>query len=287
MYITFLQTADPYGYKPMLDTTSRTVIEYCRRHDFAYESYVGIKRGYFPWHATFNRMFMLVELVDRGFRGWAIYLDADAYVHDLDFDLAGWLTPLADRAAIMTSIPGAPFPWCINAGVLAFNLGHDKGIEIVRRWRDRFLQINDDRLRDMEIWDDGDSDQSMLFELLDRDASLRAAVHFDDGAILNSPGAAFIRQLLRSLSSSLDARVQALAVATAVALGPDRTFATNLPGTIAASLYRGILGREPDAGGLAGYAGHIDHVGMEEGIRHVASELVRSEEFRRKYSGNP
>ena len=77
------------------------------------------------------------------------------------------------------------------------------------------------------------------------------------------------------------------AVATAVALGPDRTFATNLPGTIAASLYRGILGREPDAGGLAGYAGHIDHVGMEEGIRHVASELVRSEEFRRKYSGNP
>lgn len=276
MDIIFLQTADPYRYKRMLDATARTVIEYGRRHGHGYESYVGIKRGYFPWHATFNRMFQFRELIDRGFAGWAVYLDADAYIHDMDFDLTTYLHGHADRAGIMTSIPGEPYPWCINAGVILLNLGDVRGREIATRWLDRYLAIDDGRLRTMEVWDDGESDQSMLFELLHHNPHLREAVHYDGGSIINAHNARFIRQLLRSLSPDLESRTNALeALADAVVSGK-----TNLSTTIVTALYRSILGREPDSGGLGAYSNLVDLRGVEEGTRYVADELLNSDEYR-------
>lgn len=280
MDIVFLQTADPFRYKRMLDATARTVTEYCRRHGFGYESYVGIKRGYFPWHATFNRMFQFRELLDRGFAGWAIYLDADAYIDDLDFDLRSFLSDRADRAGVMTTIPGAPTPWCINAGVVFLNLGHERGREIAMRWLDRYLDINDVRLRTMEIWDDGESDQSMLFELLQQDPSLRDAVHYDDGRVINSHDARFIRQLLRSLSLDLESRTTTLEAQVDAILGTS----IDLAPLLVTALYRAILEREPDKGGLEAYARYVDDKGAEDGVRFVAAEMLGSEEYRARRS---
>jgi len=276
--IVFLQTADPFRYKRMLDATARTVTAYCQRHDFSYESYVGIKRGYFPWHATFNRMFQFRELLDRGFSGWAIYLDADAYVHDPEFELEAYLRSHADRAGIMTSIPGEPHPWCINAGVVLLNLGNPGGREIATRWLDRYLSIDDSRLRQMDVWDDGESDQSMLFELLHHNSHLREAVHYDDGSVINAHNARFIRQLLRSLSPDLESRTRALEALT----GSLHSGTTNLSTIIVSALYRSILGREPDQGGLTAYSNLVDVQGIEEGTAYVANELLGSEEYRRR-----
>jgi hypothetical protein len=278
--IVFLQTADPFHYKRMLDATARTVTEYCRRHEHAYESYVGIKRGYFPWHATFNRMFQFRELLDRGFRGWAVYLDADAYIHDMDFDLTDYLNRHAGRAGIMTSIPGEPHPWCINAGIILLNLGDERGREIATRWLDRYLSIDDARLRQMEVWDDGESDQSMLFELLDHHPHLRESVHYDDGSVINAHNARFIRQLLRSLSPDLESRTRALeALSTTLVKGT-----ANLSDIIVTALYRSILDREPDKGGLDAYSNLVDHRGIEDGTCYVARELLDSQEYRNRYN---
>lgn len=277
--IVFLQTADPFRYKRMLDATARTVIEYCRRHGTQYESYVGIKRGYFPWHATFNRMFQFKELLDRDFRGWAVYLDADAYIHDLDFDLAALLHQRSDRAGLMATIPGAPHPWYINAGVILLNLGNEEGREIATRWHDRFFRIDDGRLRGMDVWDDGESDQSMLFELLIEDAVLRDAVDYDDGSLINSHDARFIRQLLRSLSPDLERRTRSLEALVDVVLGTQ----ADTPTAIVNALYQGILERDADHSGLQGYARHIQLHGIEDGTRYVAKALINSEEYRARF----
>jgi hypothetical protein len=275
--IVFLQTADPVRYKRMMDATARTVIEYCRRHGCAYENYVGVKRGYYPWHATFNRMFQLHELVSRGFRGWAVYLDADAYVHDLDFDLAAYLRQRSHRAGIMTTIPGQPNPWCINAGILLFNLGQELGRELAQRWLDRYLSIDDVRLRAMEVWDDGDSDQSMLFELLQDNLHLREAVEYDDGRVFNAHDAQFLRQLLRSLSPDFETRTRELeALTDSIVSGRP-----NVSELVVTGAYRAILGRNPDKGGLAGYANFVDLNGIEAGTEVVLTELLKSEEYRR------
>jgi len=274
--IVFLQTADPYRYKRMLDATARTAIQYCERHGYAYESYVGIKRGYFPWHATFNRMFQLRELIDRGFRGWAVYLDADAYVNDLDFDLAAYLTARANRAGIMTTIPGEPHPWCINAGVLLLNLGHAVGREIAELWLGRYLDIDDADLRTMAIWDDGNSDQSMLFEILHHNPHLRAAIEYDDGQFINAYQARFIRQLLRSLSPDLETRTRELETVTGSLVA-----AQPVASSVVSALYRALLQREPDEMGLAAYVNHVAIHGVEEGTRFVADEIIHSEEYRR------
>lgn len=281
MDIVFLQTADPHRYKRMLDATARTVTEYCRRHGFAYESYVGSKRGYYPWHATFNRIFQFRELIDRGFDGWAIYMDADAYIHDLDFDLAGFLRSRPDRAGVMTTIPGAPIPWSINAGVVLLNLGDSRGREIVARWLDRYLRIDDGRLRTMDVWDDGESDQSMLFDTLNSEAVLRDSIDYDDGRLFNSHDARFIRQLLRSLSPDLGERTRALENAVSAVLR-DHAANTPLASAITSGLYRAILCRDPDRAGLNGYAKFIDETGVEEGTCYVARELLASAEYQQR-----
>jgi hypothetical protein len=81
-------------YFDMLCLSARANRAYCRRHEIAYQAFVGVKRGFHSWQATYNRIPLLQELVDAGFAGWVLYLDADAYVADLDFDLRLYL---ADR----------------------------------------------------------------------------------------------------------------------------------------------------------------------------------------------
>lgn len=69
MDVTFVQTADPVFYYAMLHETSRTVRAFCATNGLKYESYVGVKRGFMPWNATYNRVYMLKEMVDRGYTG--------------------------------------------------------------------------------------------------------------------------------------------------------------------------------------------------------------------------
>eukprot|EP01032_Pedospumella_encystans_P020698 gene20698-23509_t len=73
------QTCDHERYVPILQATSQTVLEYVRRWHCDYETFIGIKKGAHPWHASFNRIHKFGELMRSGFRGWVVYLDADYY----------------------------------------------------------------------------------------------------------------------------------------------------------------------------------------------------------------
>ncbi|WP_019831766.1 hypothetical protein [Sphingomonas sp. PR090111-T3T-6A] len=275
----FIQTADPFNYRKMLDATSRTVVEFCRRHDHGYESFIGIKRGSHPWQATFNRIPMLTDLVKRGQKGWVVYLDADAYIFDLDFDLRSYLADKADRAAVMVSMGGEPH-WAVNAGVFMLNLGHEAGRRIVERWAAKFAALSDEQLVAMTTWDDGCSDQSMLYEVLDEDVLVRNAVHYESNELINGNYSRFIRQILRAYYPSLEARIEALRVATNEVLPGGNEFVADVAPVIVSAFYRTILRRDPDQGGLEHFVSRFREVGIDIGTRDTLSAMLGSPEYR-------
>nr|WP_047166569.1 hypothetical protein [Sphingomonas sp. Y57] len=284
MELTILQTSDAFKYSRMLRATSRTAIEYCRRHGFAYESFVGIKRGFHGAQAAFNRIFLLDELIERGYRGWALYMDADAYVFDLDFDLKAYLADKQDRSAIMTTIPGEAVAWHINSGVLFFNLGHPQGVALVREWKRRFMAVPDERLRTLtSVWDH-DNDQTMLYQALDQDCALRASALFVDPMLFNHHQGLFIRQLLNSLDGDIESRTNKIEAAVAeIFQKAAATGTTSIEEEIVSDLYRIILKREADRGSV-GYSQLIAARGFEHGIPEVVRLLLDSPEYRARIS---
>jgi SAM-dependent methyltransferase len=209
--IIVLQTADADHYAPMLAITAANVREYCRRQGLGYESFVGIKRGFHPWQATFNRIPMLVELIERGFTGWALYLDADAWIQDLDFDLATYLADKGHRAAIFAESGVTDAAWDVNAGVALINLGHPLGRSLVEHWAAGFAAHSDEALRDGEVWFDEGNDQDILHHILRRETAITEAVQIEQISFINGPHARFIRQQLRTLSPSFEARLEDIA----------------------------------------------------------------------------
>jgi hypothetical protein len=279
--LTILQTSDAFKYSPMLRATSRTAIEYARRHGFAYESFTGIKRGFHSAQAAFNRILMLDELVERGHRGWAIHMDADAYIYDLDFDLRAYLGDKQDRAAIMATIPGETIPWHINSGVLFFNLGHPQGVELIRRWKSRFMAVPDDKLRSLtSVWDT-ENDQVMLYDCLNQDAELRGHVLFEDARLFNHYWGTFIRQYLNSYDDNIGSRTAKIAAAVEEVMHGATKSEETIEDRVVSNLYQIILGRGADSG-AGGYSNLIATKGLARGIPEVVDLLLGSEEYRKK-----
>lgn len=196
----FLQTADPKNYRRMLQTTSRTVIEYCGRHDIPLELFFGICRGHAPWHAAFNRIILLRRLLNNGFSGWVCYLDADADIADLDFDLRTFLADKNDLALIIATDnpfePHHPY-WGVNDGVFLINLGHPVGREIVWQWGEK-LDDESESLKTAPEWSFGD--QGLLIDVLqallngpDYVLTLR-----ENPNLINGSEGLFIRQIVRA-----------------------------------------------------------------------------------------
>jgi len=193
-----LQTADGEQYKDML-ALSRTANEaYALKHGFRYQSYIGIKRGCFPWHAVFNRIFLIHEFIVTGFGGWIFYLDADAYVYDRDFDLARYIDGYSDKALIAAPAGTSGDRWNINSGVLLFNLGHATGRQIIEDWHADIMQSSDEQLRSAKIWGlNVEADQRRLTRILRKNPDYLAALHLAKQSIFNNHKASFVRHILR------------------------------------------------------------------------------------------
>jgi len=212
--VLLLQTSDPHVYFDMLCLSGRTARAFCRRHGIAYQAFIGLKRGFHPWQATFNRIVLLHELVEAGFAGWVLYLDADAYVADLDFDLRRYLADKASYAAILTPIaPGAAW-WDINAGVALFNLGAPDGRWLIRAWYDAFTAIPDDALRADAHWNLVRNDQDLLHDILRANPRLRPLVFLQATTLINAADARFVRQVLRAQAEGMAARMAVLQAET-------------------------------------------------------------------------
>jgi hypothetical protein len=82
-----IQTSDSNRYAKMLDVTSANTKMFCVRHGLDHLIFKGLKRGRWDWHSMFNRIYIFDELIREGRDGWALYLDADAYIVDFDFPI--------------------------------------------------------------------------------------------------------------------------------------------------------------------------------------------------------
>ncbi len=201
--VLFVQTADQSAYKAFLDITEQTVSEYCARHNFKYESFRGVIRGYRNWHATFNRISILKRLVDCDYFGWVCYLDADAFVADFDFDLRAYLIDKSDVAMIAANGAQPDLWWDVNAGVFLLNLGHFVGRSVVREWYDTFVAISDAELRNLDDWAKGPDDQSLLHRVLQTIPEIQShlIVQRSEPRLINYRSGLFIRQVLREQGS--------------------------------------------------------------------------------------
>jgi Glycosyl transferase family 90/Methyltransferase domain len=202
MKILFMQTAD-VTYRSLLEVTAQTVREYCARHGCEYESFFGITRGFHPWHAAYNRISLLKRLLDSGYSGWVCYLDADAYIVNLNFDLRDYLKDKANVALIIA--PGGPSPhwWNINDGVFLINLAHPVGQAIVGSWSRGFDEITDEQLRAAAAWSQVTDDQNLLHQVLQDvpNAEQSTLVDKECPRLLNYHDGMFIRQVLRVVGS--------------------------------------------------------------------------------------
>lgn len=237
MKITFLQTSDPYIYYPMLQETSKTIRKFCLMNGFNYEQYVGVKRGQMGWQASFNRIYMLKELLDRGVEGWAFYLDADAFIHDMHFDLTGYLADKAHYGAIFAGHMSEAYD--VNSGGFAVNLSHPAGKGLILEYYRTFeakLGADYDRAILWEHW--LYEDQYLLYLILKRwfeDLDFGRAFLFEQNDSSHVNNGPFIKQFLRSLYSSFDERLEAIrkhvaaVLADAPPLHPERGAGTYLP----------------------------------------------------------
>jgi len=279
MDLMILQTSDPFRYSRMLRATSRTAIEYALRHGFDYESFVGVKRGFRGAHAAFNRILLLDELIGKGYRGWVLHMDADAYVNDLDFDLRGYLEDKQDRSAIMATIPGETVPWHINSGVLFFNLDHPGGLALIVEWKRRFMEISDERLRSLETVWDAENDQIMLYKALNEDPALRDAVHFEDARLFNHVNGRFIRQFLNSLDGDIHSRTEKIEMAVRAVMQEGSGSEPDEAERLVADLYRTVLRRDPDPGSR-GYVDLVQSQGAARATPLIVSALLSSDEYK-------
>lgn len=200
------QTADADRYFPILSATLPANRAFCLRHGVRLEAFVGIRRGYHPWHATFNRIGFLRDRLAEGFRGWAIYLDADAFVADLGFDFAAYLGARGQQGMIHPPGSGQA-AWDVNAGVFLWNFAHPATRETARRWIAGFDAIPESALRAAPEWDDVDNDQLLLQRVLQNDGALLAAVQLEEASLIGYQGSSFIKQLVRNEVHTPDQRL--------------------------------------------------------------------------------
>lgn len=210
--VRFIQTSDAVRYAPMLDVTSTSVRSFCALNGYEYESFRGLKFGRRPQDATYNRIALLNDAIDAGFDGWLAFLDTDAFIVDLRFDLDAYLRRHEDRALILRpSIPGAQHAWRVNVGVLFVNARHPLAIRAMRAWRrlmgvaqmtgqlalpPRYALVDDQKL--------------LQFHLMTSPA-LRRATQYEAPALLNGADASFIAHYLLSDVPDLDIRVAMIA----------------------------------------------------------------------------
>jgi hypothetical protein len=277
------QTSDASVYFDMLISTSKTVREFCNRSGAAYECYVGVKRGFWNWQSAYNRIPIFSEIFARGHRSWVLYMDADAYIADFDFDIAAYLEKVARFGAVMIPSGASPALWDVNSGVLMLNLGSRVGVTIMERWSAAFAGISDETLRRHEVPFTGPEDQVLLHNLLKEDNSLWSEIHLESPDLMNSARARFIRQNLRSLNPDFPSRQRAITEAVERILkGQNIDDQKSLEEQLISAAYEAILGRSPDKIGLADYTRSLEIKGLERGLKEMIRSLMNSQEYGRK-----
>jgi hypothetical protein len=208
--ILFVQTASGPLYEAMLAATDARHRAYCAANGIAFWSHVGIRRGFHPWQATFNRVHMLSDRLAEGWEGWFLYVDADAVIRQTMFDIRRYLGRRAQHALI--AAPGGEQDWNINAGVFFLNLGDERGRIIAQRWIAAVGRAVSDEMLEttVEPWGrlpdgrDFPDDQHLLQMVLCDDEALKAGLLIERDPIFNYRSGRFISQFIRATGAPED-----------------------------------------------------------------------------------
>jgi hypothetical protein len=149
--ILILQTCDDKSkYNQMLDITSEINKKYCDQHGYSYAEFRGIKRGVHPWHATFNRIYLIREImVNHPKYEWVMYIDADAMVVDFNRTIEDVIADAnaQDKVIIIDGYGLEHENIKINAGIFLFNMKHESSMNLIELWRHSCeIMINSDDL---------------------------------------------------------------------------------------------------------------------------------------------
>jgi hypothetical protein len=238
-------------------------------------------RGFHPWQAAYNRILLLGRLMDTNYSGWVCYMDADAYIADLDFNLEEYLFHKDDIALIATDsgIPNAPW-WDINTGVFLINLGHPIARTIITSWNAVFSEITDDQLKSSPNLGLLPDDQDLLHALLRTIPNAAQSVLIDNASprLLNYEEGHFIKQVLRAVGG-FEERLHRLRGGVGRVLGPSddvpiimksgmRSDIAAMQEAFVSALYRVLLLREPDPEGFANSLRELrSGMGFEDALR--------------------
>ena len=125
-----LQTADPDRYVSLLKAGGVVNYQYALKNGYSYQSYVGLYHGKYPWHAAFNRIYLLQDIIKAG-----VYA-ADAVVVDLSQRVEDLIEPGRLFYMASGSIEGRK-PWHVNDGVFLFSCKHPLAKKVVDAWADK------------------------------------------------------------------------------------------------------------------------------------------------------
>jgi hypothetical protein len=202
--IILAQSAVGPAYEAMLDASRLAHTTFCKNNDVDFRTYANVMRGFHPWQACYNRILILADLLQSGFRGWFMHLDADAIIRHPQFDIR---TFFGKREAYgLIAVPSSPGveDWNINDGVFFLNFADERGRGIISRWHSEFMALSDDALRSAAVpwqYPDGSpfpGDQHLLQMVLKRDPVLLGGLSLEEPLLMNHRGAKFIRQYLRA-----------------------------------------------------------------------------------------
>jgi hypothetical protein len=240
--VVLFTTADAARYFDMLQVTLRANRAFCLRHGVRLEAFIGVRRGLHAWQASYNRLGFLRDRLAEGYRGWAIHLDADAFVAEIGFDIHGWLA--AQDAAMIHPRGGAQGPWDVNSGVFLWNFAREEAREAARRWVAGFDAIADADLAADADWSRVPDDQLLLQAVLKAEPALVGALRVDDGELLGYQHSRWIKQYVRNTIHTPQQRLVRIAREVALALRR----AGEVPGVDAArvaSAYELLTGAPP------------------------------------------
>lgn len=120
----------------MLEVSRKGNEAFAKMKGFDYVTMIGLYKGYKESHAAFNKLFLLNELLDMHPQKYHIlvYLDADAVIVNPSLDPTEILAPLNSSVLAACTFFSEP-PWCINNGVMFWNLRHPQSRVLARAWR--------------------------------------------------------------------------------------------------------------------------------------------------------
>lgn len=169
--IYMIQSCDPFRYVKLLNAASRFNVKWCLDNGVQYCSKPTLYIGKLPHYAMFNRIFMLNELIEIGYAGWVIWLDADGIVIDRSLDIKSFLnTARNDGFAFVMQhagvIEGIDYWHNVNTGCFFVDLSNPCARFVISKWLEFYDAVFPLNVHDNVSWNDIINDQHSFVSII-------------------------------------------------------------------------------------------------------------------------